>query len=140
MGNYWSSSKVTRTYGWKPDSQREGDLYHQFNICNNQYTIKKVDLRNYCPQVYDQGHLGSCTANAISAAYEIDQIKQKEEDPFVPSRLFIYYNEREIEGHTGEDSGAEIKDGIKSIHNVGVCPESMWKYDINKFTEKPPEE
>ena len=32
-----------------------------------------VDLRTKCPDVYDQGKLGSCTANDISFAYEFDQ-------------------------------------------------------------------
>lgn len=144
MGNYWSTiepekveEKPTRHYGWKKDSSKLGDPHHMFAVQPNQHLVTRVDLRKYCPAVYDQGHLGSCTANSIAAAYEISQIKENEKEPFVPSRLFIYYNEREIEGHVGEDSGAEIKDGIQSIHITGVCPESMWPYDISKFTQKP---
>ena len=30
----------------------------------------KVDLRDKLPKVYNQGALGSCTAQALSAAYE----------------------------------------------------------------------
>lgn len=137
MGNYWSTTTTKRTYGWKRDSSCEGDKYHMFAIHQNQDQIKKVDLSQFCPPVYNQSTLGSCTGNAIACAYEIDEIKQGEKEPFVPSRLFIYYNEREMEGHVEEDSGAEIKDGIKSIHDVGVCPETMWPYDITKFREKP---
>ena len=55
------------------------------------------DLTSKCPPVYDQGQLGSCTANAISGAIEFDQMKQGI-TAFMPSRLFIYYNERVIEG------------------------------------------
>ena len=87
-----------------------------------------------CPPVYDQGQLGSCTANAIAAAFEFDQRKQKLDD-FMPSRLFIYYNEREIEGTVGADSGAMIRDGIKVVAKLGVCTEDTWPYDIAKFTE-----
>jgi hypothetical protein len=59
----------------------------------------KVDLRQKCPVLYDQGHLGSYTANAIGGAMEFDLLKQKQkESDFVPPRLFIYYNERVIEG------------------------------------------
>ncbi|TMK78165.1 MAG: peptidase [Actinobacteria bacterium] len=98
---------------------------------------KKTDLRSKMPPVYDQGQLGSCTANAIGGAYEFDQIKEGLKD-FTPSRLFIYYNERAMEGTVDTDSGAMIRDGMKSVAKVGVCPETTWPYDIPKFTEKPP--
>jgi C1A family cysteine protease len=88
--------------------------------------------------VYDQGELGSCTANAIAAALQFDQIKEKQPQAFIPSRLFIYYNERVIEGTVDTDSGAQIRDGIKSVATQGDCPETLWPYDITKFAVKPP--
>jgi C1A family cysteine protease len=96
-----------------------------------------VDLRPFCPPVYDQGNLGSCTANGIGFAYEFDHMKQKLPD-FMPSRLFIYYNERKIEGTVKSDDGANIRDGFKSVNKQGVCPETEWPYDISKFAKKPP--
>jgi C1A family cysteine protease len=33
-----------------------------------------------------------------------------------------------------------IRDGIKSVNKQGACPETLWPYDINKFTEKPTKE
>lgn len=96
-----------------------------------------VDLRKQCPAVYDQGNLGSCTANAICGAYQFDQMKQKNKTQFVPSRLFLYYNERAMEGTVSSDSGAYISDGITSIANTGICPESQWPYVISKFASKP---
>ena len=87
--------------------------------------------------MYDQGQLGSCTANAIAAALEFDQTKEKQQ-VFMPSRLFIYYNERDMEGTVNEDSGAQIRDGIKSVAQQGDCPETLWPYDITKFAVKPP--
>ena len=96
-----------------------------------------VDLRANCPPVYDQGQLGSCTANAIAAAIEFDRKKQRLTD-FVPSRLFIYYNERVMEGTVSSDLGAQIRDGIKSVNKIGAPPETDWPYDIAKFAQKPP--
>jgi len=111
-----------------------------------------VDLREHCPKVvYDQGRIGSCTANAIAAAVEFDQIKQKKTES-TPSRLFIYYNERQMEHTVPLDAGAQIRDGIKSVAKLGVCPESMWTYDDTpppeedapcpqcKYAKKPPQE
>ena len=85
------------------------------------------------PAGYDQGQLGSCTANAIAAAIEFDQKKR-----FVPSRLFIYYNERVMEGTVDSDAGAQIRDGIKSVATRGAPPEKDWPYVIAKFRDNPP--
>jgi C1A family cysteine protease len=97
-----------------------------------------VDLRDQCPEVYDQGQLGSCTGNAIAAALEFDRMKQGLAN-FTPSRLFIYYNERVLEGTVDSDSGAQIRDGIKSVAQQGDCPETEWPYDISKFADAPPQ-
>ena len=96
-----------------------------------------ADLRPRCPPVLDQGQLGSCTANSIANAHRFDQMKQSKGKSFAPSRLFIYYNERDMEGTVNEDSGAQIRDGIKSIAQLGVCDEAEWPYNITKFTNKP---
>ena len=66
----------------------------------------------------------NCTANAIAGAIEFDQIKQKLAPIFVPSRLFIYYNERAMEGTVNSDSGAMIRDGVKSVATQGGCPKA----------------
>ena len=95
-----------------------------------------MDLSAQCPPVYDQGQLGSCTANAIAGAIEFDQKKQKLTD-FVPSRLFIYYNERAMEGTINSDAGAQIRDGIKSVNKLGAPPEADWPYNIATFNKKP---
>jgi C1A family cysteine protease len=86
-----------------------------------------ADLRDQCAAVYNQGQIGSCTANAIAAAIEFDLKKQGMD--FMPSRLFIYYNERVMEGTVGSDAGAQIRDGIKSVASQGDCPEAEWPYD-----------
>jgi len=121
-------------YGWKVDLPDHRDIYY---TKNSRIESTKIDLREKCPKIYNQGNLGSCTANAIGFAFQYDEMKQKEGSEFIPSRLFIYYNERNMEGTTGYDAGASIRDGIKSVYNIGVCDEKMWKYDISKFTEKP---
>jgi C1A family cysteine protease len=53
------------------------------------------------------------------------------------SRLFIYYNERALEHTVSSDSGAMIRDGIKTLAKQGACSEKSWPYDIAKFKSKP---
>lgn len=125
----------TRKYGWKPDLPDQRDF--KYSLTSPVVIPQKTDLRPFCPPVYDQGQLGSCTANAIGAAFEFGLIKQKIMD-FMPSRLFIYYNERVIEKSVKSDSGAQIRDGMKTIGKEGICPETDWPYLIERFATKPP--
>ena len=129
-------STYKRHYGWLPDVPDHRDHLYA-TLVSVARLPEKIDLRSECPPVYDQGSLGSCTANAIGAAIQIERIKQKLVPDFIPSRLFIYYNERVIENTITSDSGAQIRDGIKSIATQGDCPESEWPYKIEKFTDKP---
>ena len=99
-------------YGWLPDIPDHRDHLYAAPVVMLQALPPSVDLRSHCPPVYDQGQLGSCTANAIAAAMQFDRMKQKQKPEFIPSRLFIYYNERVMEGTVDSDSGAMIRDGI----------------------------
>jgi C1A family cysteine protease len=90
-----------------------------------------VDLRSKCPPIYDQGQLGSCTANALAFLMSFDDLS------LTPSRLFIYYNERVIENSIPTDSGASLSDGIQTLLTNGVCPEIKWPYIISQFAVKP---
>jgi C1A family cysteine protease len=123
------------SYGWVRDLPDHRDITYSSPIAPAALP-PKVDLRGDCPTVYDQGQLGSCTANAIAAALDFDRHKQGL--PFLfPSRLFIYYNERAMEHTVNSDAGARIRDGIKSVGTQGAPPEALWPYDITKFELRP---
>jgi C1A family cysteine protease len=125
-------------YGWVHDLPDARDFLYAAPLIRFPKGLPpSVDLRSECPPVYDQGQLGSCTANGIAGAIEFDQRKQGTKE-FTPSRLFIYYNERVMEGTVNQDSGAQVRDGIKSVATLGAPPETDWPYDIQKFTQKPP--
>jgi C1A family cysteine protease len=97
----------------------------------------KVDLRGSLPPVYNQYEINSCTANAIAAAMEFDAIKRGLKGVRTPSRLFIYYNERALEGTTNKDTGGQIRDGIKVASAQGACRETEWPYLKSVVLEKP---
>jgi C1A family cysteine protease len=128
--------RVPNRYGWKPDVPDHRD--YKFNhMAMLVITPDVVDLRPKMPPVYNQGELGSCTANSIGAAFQYDQIKLNQPN-WVPSRLMIYYLERKLEGTVNEDAGAQIRDGIKVVAKYGVAPETAWPYDIAKYKKAPP--
>jgi C1A family cysteine protease len=130
------SYKISR-YGWLPDLPDERDHFYAAPVAATAVLPASADLRPQCPPVYDQGQLGSCTANAIAGAIQFDRLKQQLAQVFVPSRLFIYYNERATEHTVDSDSGAQIRDGIKSVAKLGDCPETEWPYTIARFKTKP---
>lgn len=90
--------------------------------------------------IYDQGQLGSCTANSGCACFRFESAQVLGNFGFDPSRLFLYYNTREIMGTVGEDSGAYIRDTFKALNKKGVSWESSFPYIENKFTQTPTNE
>ena len=165
---------MSRRYGWIPDVVDDNDPIYQVPLSVGSIVPTRVDLRSLCPCVYDQGNLGSSTANAIAAAMQVCQKKQGQVNR-LPARLFLYYNERNmvdagygplqtsarfpknyfsvmgdvkymslrkrsiLKGTLADgDTGAMLRDGLKSAATVGVPPETM--YNPAKFTDKPSDE
>ncbi len=127
-----------RRYGWRPELPDHRD--HVLPAPPSQpgeALPARVDLRDGCTPVYDQGNLGSCTANAIAGAIEFEQRRQNILR-FMPSRLFLYYNERAMEGTTSSDSGAMLRDGMRSINKIGICSEPLWPYNEPEVLVQPP--
>lgn len=122
--------------GWKPSLPDAGDDVADVSGLR---LLEEVDPRGDMPPVYDQGALGSCTANAIAAALQYDCALDGE-DIGVPSRLFIYYGERVREKTVLTDAGAFGRNGFKVLRKTGAPSEECWPYDIERFTECPPEE
>jgi len=127
---------MERRFGWIPQLPDYKD--YQLSLSEAEVTNlpQLIDLRSGCPPVYDQLTLGSCTGQAWAGIDEFVKMKQKQAY-FTPSRLFIYYNERLLEGTVKRDSGAQLRDGIKTLIKQGVCPETEWPYIVKKFKTKP---
>ena len=129
-------AKSGRGYGWVPDLPDHRDLLYGALHPAPPPIPASMDLRATCSPVENQGALGSCTANALAGALEF--IERKDNVPFEDvSRLFIYYNERVIEHTVNSDSGAMLRDGIKTLVKQGVCSEKLWPYTITKYAAKP---
>jgi C1A family cysteine protease len=132
-------TRSPKWYGWLPDLPDHRDRLYASIAPKIAKLPPKVDLRAGCSPVEDQGQLGSCTANALVGALEF--LEKKDGVAFVDlSRLFVYYNERAIEGTVNDDGGAFLRDGIISLAKQGVCPEQGWPYKADKvtFKKKPP--
>lgn len=129
-------------FGWKRDHLDCRDLH--LTIPTRVPLPATFDQRTaqstaaFMPPVYDQKTEGSCTANAGSCSVDFERKAQGL--PFLtPSRNFIYYNTRSIEGTTSQDAGGELRDVMKTLAAQGACDETDWAYSDATLFAKPPD-
>lgn len=131
-----------RGLGWRPQLPDHRDHAYAAPRAAQSALLPLVDLRKQMPPVYDQGYVGSCTGNAIAGALQYERRRRGLPDADrVPSRLMIYYGEREAEGTVASDAGGYIRDGIKFVAATGACYEDGpdgWPYDPKKWSVRPP--
>ncbi len=128
--------RTHKAYGWLPDIPDQRDFFYSA-IKPKIRMPGEVDLRRYCSSVEQQGRLGSCTACALAGNLEF--LDNRPDATYADvSRLFVYYNERLLRGNEDYDSGASLRDGIKTLRKTGYCREKAWPYDIKHFAQKPP--
>lgn len=133
-------------FGWKPDLPDARDLHAEVSDDDLAAAQKAwddkltIDLRTtgFLTDPKNQLQLGACTANSSTSNMEYNLRREGVANVKELSRLFVYWNERFLEGTVDQDSGASIRDSIKVPAKWGAPPEDEWPYDIAKFKEKPP--
>ena len=91
------NKRSPKWYGWLPDLPDQRDFSYSVVAPRLAALPAKVDLRSKCSPIENQGDIGACTAHALVGALEFLELKDGAK--FVDlSRLFVYYNERVIEG------------------------------------------
>jgi C1A family cysteine protease len=127
-------------YGWRAPLPGRGalDLLPHADT-SGLPILPEVDPRGKMPPVFNQGQLGSCTANATAACFQYDAILDGK-DCSELSRRWIYHFEKAIEGTLGQgDTGAVGHDAFK-VAQHGIPDESLWPYSeqIAAVEEVPP--
>lgn len=146
MSKHHKHKHMNRTYGWKKQPIDFRDLKFKLMASNKNYQLVSLPIeannQEWCSEIEDQETIGSCTGQvwANLLEYNLRKFRAGEKSYSELSRLFIYYNERVLEGTVNEDAGAQLRSGAKCLANLGVCNEIDWPYDITKFAEKPTEQ
>ena len=88
----------------------------------------------------NQDPLSSCTAHAFTSALRFLHMSEGVDEPL--SRLFCYWASRVlVQGDAPEsDSGSIVSNVVTAVEKYGVCLESLWPYDVTKFSGEPPQE
>jgi len=138
---YTVTRRRLRGYGWRPDRPDHRDRPYVPVLRDDERKSRDLSEQFTIP-VYNQGPIASCTANAIAAAIAFARVRETlPHGDRVPSRLFIYFGERVIEGTTASDSGASLRDGIKVVAADGACFEDgagAWPYVVDQVAVPPP--
>ena len=97
-----------------------------------------ASLRSKCPPVLDQDPIQSCAAFAFTGALRFLHLAEGLDEPLSP--LFCYYATRVLveAEQTSDDSGCKADAVVEALENYGVCVESAWPYDTQKFSIAPP--
>jgi C1A family cysteine protease len=126
-----------RKYGWKRQRIDQRD---------KKYTLRRLassfppafSTRAKQPPIMDQGDLGACTGFGNKRVAQYALMKIPAQSNIDLSALFIYYCERMLDGTISQDSGANIRDGIKALAQYGACEEAIWPYVVSAFASAPP--
>ena len=97
-----------------------------------------VDLEPKFQPVYDQLNLGSCVYNACGGLYEY-LLRIEGKPSYTPSRLFGYWNGRNMDGTVNQDSGSTLRTGMKVLAQIGAPDETFWPYNTSQFRTQPPQ-
>ena len=106
--------------------------FHERLLSQGKALPTSVDLRPHCGPVWDQGTLGSCTAHAGCGAVQFLDAG------FSPSRLFLYFMERQADQDVTQDAGSTLTQCVSVLSSTGVCTEALWPYLVAKFADAPP--
>jgi C1A family cysteine protease len=125
IGGYQADRKNTKDAAFSPGRSAE--------------MPEQVDLRPYMSGVENQRDTNSCAANATAGAYEylMKRLLGSTEDV---SRLFIYYNARDLDGSTHEDEGTYISSCVKVSKLQGLCSEKTWPFEAGQILDRPAED
>jgi C1A family cysteine protease len=154
---------ATHSFGYKPSKPDARDFLYKAIAPKAVALPPSVDLRSQCSPVRDQGQLGSCTGFAIAVGMREFLEGATPTPPPAPSPgcspakllawlfppklklaltplspLFLYYEERVLEGTVNQDAGAEPRDGFKVLNQTGCAREVDWPYNISRFADAPP--
>jgi C1A family cysteine protease len=95
----------------------------------------KVDNREWCSPIKNQGNIGSCTSFAAVGMYEYYQ--NRAFGKYIDgSELFLYKAIRNMLNWTG-DTGAYLRTAMGALALFGVPPSDSYPYDTSKYDEEP---
>jgi C1A family cysteine protease len=95
----------------------------------------RIDWREYCSPVEDQGPLNACTAHACIGLVQYFE-RRAHGKTIDPSALFLYRMTRQLLHWTG-NTGAGLRPAVKAMIRFGLPPAEYWPYEPSKLDQQP---
>jgi C1A family cysteine protease len=124
----------TAGYGWRQSIPDPRDDHFEMKAG---IVPDKISIR--LPPAYTQRQTGSCVLNALAALVQRQRFDQKFHD-FIPSRLQMYFDARELEGTTDQDAGCMPRNAMKAMASKGAVSEEHWPFREDLLKMRPPAE
>lgn len=128
--------KAKQILNLQKDKVDERDYTVSMAVSTNVAMPTRMTLKQFAPDIKQQGSIGSCGAHAYANAIELLYNKERN-DKVATSELYFYYKVRELMGTVGKDSGIFLRDGAKCLNENGICLEQYWPYITSKYNEEP---
>lgn len=124
-------------YGCQKDSIDNRDFKFGEKLQQQVTRHKKIDLRINYPYVFNQMTLGGCTAFASGTLAHYLMLQENKNKAVIPAHLALYFWTRILENTVSWDSGASVRNAVKTIHKYGTPNNQLFPYDPKKYLIAP---
>jgi C1A family cysteine protease len=137
------ASRLCQATGWRPDLPDRRDYtpleesvaQTLKSLPNARRPAVRVDWRKYCGPALDQLALPASAAHA--AAGLVDYFVRRTSGRLIqPSRLFLYQTSRRL-SYFPQDTSVGLRDTFKVLVRLGVPPERVWPYELDRRDTQP---
>lgn len=124
---------MIRNFGYKESPEDKMGAGHPTHLLSVTQTIPEyASLREHVIEVLDQKTTNACVAHAVAQQIRTSLKKQGVKAPALPSRLYIYYGARALNGDQNFDGGTYIHSAYEFTERLGYPPELEWDFSDNQ--------
>lgn len=112
----------------------EEPLQQKYNP--HEVLAQSADLSSGFLPICNQEQQGACLAFSLVSILEFLLRKTAQDDKKL-SEQFLYYIARARKNAQNEDNGSCVTEAISALAETGICEESFWTYDPEKYAAQP---
>lgn len=125
---------LIRGLGYRPDDRDPRDWDAEDKLLSTPSGVASASVLLPHVPIYNQGRTSTCVGQTMAGGTEILERAAGYTPVKTPSRLFIYFNSRQL--HAGKvrrlfDTGTHLRTAAKAMSLLGVPDEEHWAFSQN---------